>query len=433
MGTYSSLWGIGGNEMKAKPNKSRQLKLLLFLLLGLNMSWFHNLIDKDQQVAEFASSEVAGSLSVDPSTRTVFYQRSYKDYDYVWKTSIQQVKKTKTDFWGNPEPGGGKEIAYKVSAKMVEGCYGQIGCHVRRSRLVRANDIGMSEVDFNNQNNMEEVISRIKELFDSELDAATEKKIKEKKELARQEKLEKEISKCLRNEDGEKIRGYEKLACKAEKLSSYEDDKELDLAFTEIKNDIRSLLASGDPSDRKRGRELLSIMGTGDYSKEINHTLKAMHIGASYLDRYTEALRNYLTTSNPWQKQMAYGQLSMLSQGYNMASYSASFSRAASSEFSYWQGAMNRNINLLLENPNGTLPVFEPSSALSGLPSILNNQSGRTLRQSNMSYPQNGHSLRGLDPSGNSNYLTVNPYIGRSGDKLTIPQINDIVARSIVE
>ena len=416
--------------MKASPNKTIRLKLLfLFLFLGLNMSWFHNLFDDNQQMAEFASSETASSLSVDPSTRTVSYQRSYTGHKYVWKTSIQQIKKEKTDFWGNPEPGGGEEIAYKASARM-EGCYGHIDCRDSHLRIIRASDLNMTEDYFNNKKNVAEVIARIQELFDPILDAATEAKIKKEKEkekeLARQEKLEKEIENCLRDEDGKKISGHKKLACKAERLGDYEDE-ELELAFAEIRDETRALLASGNPSDRKRGRNLLSIMG-GGHSKEINNTLRAMRLGADYTHQYTEHLRAYLTTSNPQQKQLNYNQLIMLKHRYNMNSYTIAPSSAASSELSYWQQLQDQQTSLLLDNPHASWPGTEPTITSPSLPSVFNHLAGRTLRQvTPMARPYNRQSPVVTAPQNYNNYLTTNPLVNRPGNGSSIPQVGELV------
>ena len=420
--------------MKAQPINKLGLKLMLFLLLGLNMSWFHDIFTPAIHNTELASETA-------PTRNSFKYDRNYEETGHKWNARITQVKRAKTDPFGNLVPEGGEEIVYKWSAKL-EGCYGKPNCRATGPSVIRAEDLGMSEGDFKNQANVRNILTRIQEEYDGRLDDATKKLIedekarkkeeeREKKELAAQEKLEKEIDKCLRDEDGEKISGYIALTCKAKKLGNH-DGEELELAFDEMSDELRALLASGDASDRRRGKKLLGIMGVSGYSKDINYTLRAMKAGASYLDQYTSLLRTSLTSTNPWQRSQAQNKLTMLNQRYQMDSYAIGNNPVANDEFQFWQQALNQNIELLVNNPHATLPGAGGSAIGPELPSVFNNLAGRTARRGGINpitSRQDWYGMSVTAPQNTGTYLTVNPYVDTGGRKLTIPQINQMVTR----
>ena len=115
-----------------------------------------------------------------------------------------------------------------------------------------------------------------------------------------------------------------------------------------------------------------------------------------------------------------------------MDSYMMSFSNVASSEFSYWQQALNQNMNLLFENPQATLPNTEPSVINPSLPSIFNNLPGRTLRQGNitpLTTLNDWQSFGGAAPQNYNNHLTINPYMNKQANRLSISQMNERITQ----
>ncbi|MCB0365828.1 MAG: hypothetical protein H6624_19355 [Bdellovibrionaceae bacterium] len=419
--------------MKARLKKNLGLKLLLFMLLGLNMSWFHDFVSEPGSNTDLAS-ETANSYSYDRNVSAP------SGDSHKWKANITQVTQTRTDVWGNVDPEGKTETAYKWSARL-EGCYG-LNCRINSPGLIRAKDLGMSEADFNNKTNIEAVLARIQEKYDPEIDTATGKRIDEAKaekkrqeeearEAALEEKKEKEIAACKRNEEGDTISGYEALSCRARKLGN-RSGEELDLEFADIAGEIRAYLSSSDPLERKRGEALLKAMGTSGYSRSINAQLRAMRAGAAYLDQYTTEMRTFMTTTNPMIKQMSLGKLTMLNQRYQMDSYGVAFNPDAATEFSYWQEALDRNLQAIVTNPSATnLPGFSGSGLGPALPGTLN-VNNRLLRGNTADVFYNRDQWFGAQVTAPQNwqqYLTVNPYVNQGGrtNGLTIPQINQRV------
>lgn len=426
--------------MKAQIQKRLGLKLLLLMLLAANMTWFHNLFQANSSNTELAS-ETANSFSYD---RTVTAPGNTGSGSHRWKARITQIKQTRTDVWGNVAPEGGQETLYEWSAQL-EGCYG-INCRVSSNRI-RARDLGMSEADFNNRQNAEAVIRRIQEQFDPKIDEATAARIEadkkkkkeeeaERKRAEREAKEDEEIAACKgkRNDDGKFVRisAHAALSCRAEKIGGMSGDEQ-EVEFAELSGELRTMLASQDPAERRRGQAILKTMGSsGRFNRSMTAQLRAMRAGSTYLDEYSTQLRLFKSTQNPMLRQMALGKIEMLNQRFQMDSMGVTGNPDAAIEFGYWQSALDTSIQSILRNPNAGVHGQVGHTVGPAIPSVVHiNQRTQRGGGTNIFYNRDQWftGAQVTAPQNWQSYLTTNPYVNHNGrtSGLTIPQVGQQV------
>jgi hypothetical protein len=436
--------------MKARSKNHMGLKVLLVLMVALNMSWVQKVFDKNTNTIEMASnsrpSEVADSIVANPATKSVTYNRQIRvrngrtTEDQRWDVRITKAEITKTDPWTGKDEG--KEEVYQVSAQ-AEGCYG-INCQA--SATFRTADIGGNASDFR------AVVAQIQQRFDPTLDRKASLKSKEaeearieeekdKKEAKRIEKLERAIADCKADPDTEKpFRSeYARLSCRAEKLGS-KDGAEAEGEFAEIREDLRGLLTSGNPSEMARAKELLGSMNSdSSLPRSMRSQLSAMRAGSYYNEKYPQALQNYLTTRNPVQMQISLGQMKQLEQGFKWDTARFGNSFYGSEEFTFWQNELQHNMDLVLKDPRTALIGNREYSNGSDFPSQSFNIEGRLARGGGQSISagtgylggSHGQFWRGGDGNGSRTPLYDRNYsIGNRGSSATvggIPQLGQSV------
>jgi hypothetical protein len=437
--------------MKARSKNHMGLKVLLVLMVALNMSWVQKVFDKNTNTIEMASnsgpSEVADSIVANPATKSVTYNRQIRvrsgrtTEDQQWNVKITKAQITKTDpFTGKDE---GKEDVYQVSAQ-AEGCYG-INCQA--SATFRTADIG------GNTSDVAAVVAQIQQRFDPTLDRKASQKSKEaeearieeekeKKEAKRLEKLERAIAECKADPDTEKpFRSeYARLSCRAEKLGS-KDGAEAEGEFAEIREDLRALLTSGNPSEMARAKELLGSMNSdSSLPRSMRVQLSAMRAGSYYNEQYPQALQNYLTTRNPIQMQISLGKMKQLDQGFKADTARFGNSFYGSEEFTFWQNELQHNMDLVLKDPRTALIGNREYSNGSDFPSQSFNIEGRLARGGGQSASagtgylgaSQGQFWRGGDANGSRTPLyDRNSSIGSRGSSSTvggIPQLGQSVS-----
>jgi hypothetical protein len=440
--------------MKARSKNHMGLKVLLVLMVALNMSWVQKVFDKNANTIEMASnsppSDAADSFVANPATKSVTYNRQIRvrsgrtTEDQQWHVRITKAQITRTDPW-NPSPGKdeAKEDVYQVSAR-AEGCYG-INCQA--SATFRAAEIG------GNTSDVAAVVAQIQQRFDPTLDRKASQKSKEaeearieeekeKKEAKRLEKLERAIAECKADPDTEKpFRSeYARLSCRAEKLGS-KDGAEAEGEFAEIREDLRALLTSGNPSEMARAKELLGNMNSdSSLPRSMRSQLSAMRAGSYYNEQYPQALQNYLTTRNPIQMQISLGKMKQLDQGFKADTARFGNSFYGSEEFTFWQNELQHNMDLVLKDPRTALIGNREYSNGSDFPSQSFNIEGRLARGGGQSASagtgylgaSQGQFWRGGDANGSRTPLyDRNSSIGSRGSSATvggIPQLGQSVS-----
>lgn len=379
--------------MKARSKNHMGLKVLLVLIVALNMSWVQKVFDQNTNTIEMASngpstSDTAYSTPSSPATGSVSYNRDIRvrsgdrTTKQQWVVTIRRGEIAKTDPWKGTVIEG-KEDVFQVSAQ-AEGCYG-VNCQA--SATFRASDIG------GNVSDVAHVVSQIQQRFDPTLDRkaslksredeeARKEEEKEKKEAKRMEKLERAIADCKVDPDTEQPfkSEYARLSCRSEKLGS-KDGAEAEGEFAQIREDLRALLTSGNPSEMARAREILSTMNSdSSLPRSMRAQLSAMRAGSYYNEHYPQALQNYLTTRSPMQMQISLGKMTQLDQRFKLDTARFGNSYYGSEEFTFWQNELQHNMDLVLKDPRTALIANRDYSNGSDFPSLSFNIEGRLAR-----------------------------------------------------
>lgn len=396
-------------DMKTKQIKNWGLKISLLLLLAVNMSWLQNGFQANPyqeisrqldlksnsrnvianemnttQETELASmsppqTDVAGSIPeyVLPSYESrIKAQKGKTIVDNPWRVTIHRpVERTAVDAFGTLDAEGKKVNIVTVSAR-VEGCY-SINC--QKSIELRADKLNTKDGGQLTTQVQQAIGPLLEELTKKEADQKEQARLEEeksKKEEEKQAKLEKDIANCKKDEDGHKLSGNKQLECRADKLGSKEGD-ELEDAYAEIHDDLRTLLFSTNSKDQKLGRKLLAqLTRDGSLPRSMRNELYAMKAGSSYLAEYPQALQEYLTSLNPIQKQIAMGKLTYLDQTFQYDTSRLSQDQSTSNEFAYWTNAIRQRMASVISNPNASLTTDTRSNRSTVLTSN-NSQSTR--------------------------------------------------------
>ncbi len=354
------------NPSSQKGNNGT-LKILLLLILLANMSWLQNGFKSSRPTesntenkieitsVSYSSSDTAGSIK-QSGPNYIVYQVGNPDYNYT--VQLQRKEVPATDNWGVPLPPNGtsqkKEKVIFVTAEM-DDC-DQINCHkslvIKESDLVGLNNPPPQEI----ANQINQKIAPIMKQLAQENKKQKEQEQKEAKKEAKRQKL---IDQCQIDEETDKPfpKRSDYLECRIDKLS-LEDDSKARAQFSEIADELHDLLTSKNSRQHKTGEQLLKKLNQdqGALPFEINAQVEAMSAGDYYNRNYPKALQDTLTATNPWKRQMALGKLNQLEQAYQYQKTQISqSSEQGSEEMEFWQDALQKNIDLILNDPRSSL------------------------------------------------------------------------------
>lgn len=362
---------------------NRLLFLALVGVLALNMPWSN---DKGEQSTGFSLSSNAEEYPFKdcPLVDGKHVCEASAEYDgteYDFQYDVGKVKHR----YHNIQDGKtyeSEQMQYTLRLKDVDGKTVADSC---------IDCIELTELTFTSNTNelkalKAEIESKIKETT-KELDAKQKKAIKaaerRKKEQEEQEKLQADIAACKKDSDGERLRGWEKTECEADKLADL-DEEEAERHFkAKVAPDLRQMIQTGDDESRELALQLLQDIREDKYSREISQQAHTMIRAAAYKEEIKKVAKMIASAPEGSQARLFYAQRllglnqqlqSEFGQVPQLYANMGRMSADTMGEYSEWQSTLTAGIQLAMENPNALLADYN-GVPMGVIPNSVNAQS----------------------------------------------------------
>lgn len=320
-------------------DRTHYLYFALFGALLLNLSSF--LSSEQASLSSTATPSCVGGSKCQ-QVRKVKSGQSEDTYAFNYSITKEDVPDSKDPIFDTVIKGG----------KQIDVSYEIEGCDCRDTITFGP------ESNFKSLDQLKDAISKQFDEIAKQKIAAVEKARLDAKEQARKDKLEakkeKQRENCEIDDDGEKLKGEDKLNCMVDRVTDIDgDDKQAQYFTSTLAPILDQMLTSGNAAQQARARALYGKLASSG-NDSIANAAQVSLTGGKYFDQIRQISRNNI--QNP---PMASAQLSMLGMQLNQE-FSIAWMRNQNSEdggsavnqqLSQWQQTLNQDIQIASQNP----------------------------------------------------------------------------------